>query len=55
MKNIQITLKKSKNNKYVNMVVKVEDMTFEVDPKFLNNKQKVRLNYLLSEAVKNEK
>lgn len=52
---IKVTLKKSKNDRYVNITLKVGDMTFQVTPKFLNNKQKLRLNYLLSEAVKNEK
>lgn len=55
MKYIKVTLKKSKDNRYVNITLKVEDMTFQVTPKFLNNKQKLRLNYLLSEVIKNEK
>lgn len=55
MKDIQVTLKKSKDNRYVDMILKVGDMTFQVAPKFLNNKQKLRLKYLLSEVVKNEK
>lgn len=51
-----VIVKTTKNNKtYYNLKVKICGMTFQVDPKFLNAKQKALLRHKIAILVGDEK
>ena len=49
--NIKAFVKEAKKGNYYNIFVEVDGMTFEVEAKWLNNKQKALLRYKLAKVV----